>query len=147
MIETQLTANVVTFNTDGTILYRDGVTQSEWFEVHRKLMHCKRFSSAWIKKSREIAAEFWGVDFVAESEIQMEMDFGMIHTTKPETLNPADKSTRIITIEGINQYFTLWQRKMGDEIEEWDKLKLKRALDLLEPMERQAKRVRELLGR
>ena len=50
-----------------------------------------------------------------------------------------------MTIEGLSQSFILWQRKMSDEIQGWDKDKLTRALDLLEPMEREAKRVRELL--
>jgi hypothetical protein len=36
---------------------------------------------------------------------------------------------------------------MSGEVETWDDDRLKRALDLLEPMEQQAKRIRELLNR
>jgi hypothetical protein len=47
----------------------------------------------------------------------------------------------------LSQSFILWQRKMSDEIPQWDKDRLNRALELLEPMEKEAKRVRELLNK
>ena len=76
----------------------------------------------------------------------MELALGIETSDKPATLNAPDKSKAIVTIEGIHQSFVLWERKMHDEVEMWPEDKLKRALDLLEPMERQARRVRELLG-
>ena len=141
------TGETVTLNVNGSIVFKDGLTKSEWYEVHRRLCHTKRYATAWIKSSREYGIIHHGMDYVAYAEVQIEMDLGMVHLPKPETLNPPDKSKAIVTIEGIHQSFVLWQRKMSDEVEEWDKDKLKRALDLLEPMETQAKRVRELLSR
>ncbi len=144
---TLTTGETVTLNIDGSIVFKDGLTKAEWYEVHRRLCHTKKYATAWIKASREYGIIHHGMDYVADAEVQIEFDLGMMHQQKLGTLNPADKSKAIVTIEGIHQSFVLWQRKMSDEVEEWDKDKLTRALDLLEPMERQAKRVRELLGR
>lgn len=140
------TGEVVTFNMDGSIVYRDGLLKEEWYEVHRRLRHSKEHATAWIKRSLEYGISKFGQEYVADSEVQMELELGIYKQDKPKTLNPPDKSKSVVTIEGIHQSFMLWQRKMSDEVEEWDKDKLRRALDLLEPMERQAKRVRELLG-
>jgi hypothetical protein len=86
------------------------------------------------------------VDYVAEAEMQMELSLGL-PDPKPEkpALNPEDKSRAIVTIEGICQSFALWQRKMAPEIERWDRDRLTKALALVEPIEAQAKRIRELL--
>ena len=138
--------NTVTLNQDGTLAFREGISKEEWFDAHRKFLHAKRYAAAWLKASRAHAIAAWGMEFVADAEVQIEMDLGIEASDKPANLNPHDKSKAIVTIEGIHQSFVLWERKMHDEVEGWDKLKLKRALDLLEPMERQAKRVRELLG-
>jgi hypothetical protein len=120
-------------------------TPEAWKEHHRKIMFCRAFSRQILRESRMFATEKWGVDFVAESEIQMELALGLPEP-KPEkpTLNPKDKS-RVITIEGINQSFTFWNRRMAPEIEKWDKERLSKALALLEPIEAQTKRIRELL--
>jgi hypothetical protein len=121
-------------------------TQEAWKEQHRKIIFCRAFSRQILRESRVFATEKWGVDFVAESEIQMELALGLPEP-KPDkpTLNPQDKS-RILTIEGISQSFTFWRRKMAPEIERWDRDRLTKALALIEPMEAQAKRIRELLG-
>jgi hypothetical protein len=133
--------------TPSAVSLPESTSQERWESIHRSILLCKSSASKWLKQSRDFAAAKWGVDYVADAEVQMELGLGLIHSPKPETLNPADKSKAIVTIEGIHQSFVLWQRKMSDEVEAWDKDKLTRALDLLEPMERQAKRVRELLGR
>jgi hypothetical protein len=99
-----------------------------------------------LRKSRAFAAEKWGAEFVAEQEIQMEMDLGLPEPKdKPQPLNPEDKSRAIVTIEGISQSFALWQRKMAPEIERWDRVRLIKALALIEPIEAQARRIRERL--
>lgn len=121
-------------------------TQDEWASIHRSIILCKQASSKWLKQSRAFGIDKWGEEFVADAEVQMELALGIETSDKPATLNAPDKSKAIVTIEGIHQSFVLWERKMHDEVESWDKDKLTRALDLLEPMERQAKRVRELLG-
>lgn len=143
---TLIDTTAAVFNADGSVIFRDETSKVEWYEIHGKLIHFKRYLSGWVKKSREFAADRWGIDFVAESEVQMELDLGLVHHQKPEQLNGPDKTKAIVTIEGISQSFSLWQRKMSAEVETWDREKLTRALDLLEPIERQAKRVRELIA-
>ena len=130
-----------------TITIPPETTQDQWADIHRNLLLAKNSSAKWLTQSRKFAAERWGLDYVAETEVQLELGLGLPQPEKPAPLNPADKSKAIVTIEGINQSFILWQRKMSDEVEQWEPDRLKRALDLLEPMERQAKRVRELLNR
>jgi hypothetical protein len=121
------------------------ITEAAWAEMHRTILLCRASSRLWLRQSRDYASARWGVEYVAKAEIQMELTLGL-PDPKPEkpTLNPVDKS-RVITIEGISQSFTFWQRKMAPEIERWDKERLTKALALLEPIEAQAKRIRELL--
>jgi len=122
------------------------ITPEAWTEQHRLFMLCHTFSRKFLRESRSFAAEKWGADFVADVEIQLELELGLPEP-KPEkpALNPEDKSRAIVTIEGICQSFTLWQRKMAPEIERWDRDRLTKALALVEPIEAQAKRIRELL--
>ena len=87
------------------------------------------------------------MEFCADTEAQLELDLGLALPEAKPALNPSDKTKAIVTIEGLSQSFILWQRKMSDEIQGWDKDRLNRALELLEPMEREAKRVRELLAK
>ena len=121
-------------------------TQDDWLTIHSRLIHAKRYAAAWLKRSREFATDQWGIEFVADAEVQMEMNLGIEAKDKPATLNPPDKTKAIINIEGIHQSFVLWERKMHDEIETWGNDKLTRALELLEPMERRAKAIRERLA-
>jgi hypothetical protein len=122
-------------------------TQEQWAEIHRSLLVCKKSAAKWLSQSRSFASDRWGVDYVAETEVQLELSLGLPEPVKPEPLNPADKSKAIVTIEGVHQSFVLWQRKMSGEVETWDRDRLNRALELLTPMEQQAKRIRELLGK
>jgi hypothetical protein len=121
-------------------------SQEEWASIHRTVILCRKASAAWLKQSRAFAVERWGVEFVAEQEVQMELSLGLPEPEPKPELNPNDKSKAIVTIEGITQSFVLWQRKMGSEIETWDRARLEKARDLLEPMESQARRIRQLLN-
>lgn len=135
----------VTLAIDGSIIFREGLSAEEWFEVHRRLVHTKAHATAWLNQSREYGTEKFGLKYAAEAEAMIDRDLFGDRIEKPD-LNPSDKSRSFLTIDGISARYMLWERKMNEEIRTWDKDKLKRALDLLEPMERQAKRVRELLG-
>ena len=121
------------------------ITEDAWAEMHRTILLCRASSRLWLRQSRDYASTRWGVDYVAKAEMQMELDLGLPEP-KPDspTLNPEDKS-RVITIEGISQSFAFWYRKMAPEIEQWDRERLTKALALIEPIEAQAKRMRELL--
>ena len=122
------------------------ITEEAWADMHRTILLCRASSRLWLRQSRDYASTRWGVDYVAEAEMQMELALGLPEP-KPEkpALNPEDKSRAIVTIEGICQSFALWQRKMAPEIERWDRDRLTKALALVEPIEAQAKRIRELL--
>jgi hypothetical protein len=100
----------------------------------------------WLKASREYGEKHFGLDFVAETEVQMEFTLGIEVNDKDESSNAKDKSKAIVTIEGITQSFKLWQRKIKDDIDNWDKDRLGRALALLEPIEAQARAIRERIN-
>jgi hypothetical protein len=136
----------IVLNNDGTLTIAPEATQHDWLGIHAKLIHAKRYTAAWLKQSREFATEQWGIEFVADAEVQMEMNLGIEVKDRPATLNPQDKSRALVNIEGIHQSFMLWERKMHDEIFKWDAAKLKRALELLEPMEKQAQEIRARLN-
>jgi hypothetical protein len=123
------------------------ITEEGWAEMHRTILLCRASSRLWLRQSREFATNRWGVEYVADAEIQMELALGLPEPKpKKPDLNPEDKSSSIVTIEGISQSFALWQRKMAPEIERWDRERLTKALQLVEPIEAQAKRIRELLN-
>lgn len=135
-----------TFAHDALNIPKD-INEDEWADMHRTILLCRASSRLWLRQSRDYASTRWGVDYVAEAEMQMELALGLPEP-KPEkpALNPDDKSRAIVTIEGICQSFALWQRKMAPEIERWDRERLTKALSLVEPIEAQAKRIRELLA-
>jgi hypothetical protein len=122
------------------------LTKDEWFNIHAQCVAAKHLGSKLVKHSRETATASWGVEFVADSEVQIEMDLGVQFLEDKPKLNPADKSTGITTIEATNASFIAWERKMHDEIPTWDDIKLRRALELLEPMERKAAEIRQLIS-
>jgi hypothetical protein len=125
----------------------ENLTTDEWTAIHRDILVCKKAATKWLTQSRDYSTARWGVEFTADTETQLELDLGLSLPEPKPALNPADKTKAIVTIEGLSQSFILWQRKMSDEISQWDKDRLNRALELLEPMEREAKRVRELLNK
>ena len=133
-----------TFATNGVTIAADA-TPEQWAEIHRTILLCRSTSRLWLKQSREFATNKWGADYVADIEVQLELSLGLPQLEQKPNINPSDKSKGIITIEGITQQFALWSRKMGPEIITWDVIKLKRALELLEPMESQARAIRARL--
>ena len=110
----------------------DGTTQEGWTDLHRTILTCKRAAGKWLSQSRKWATERWGIDYVAETEVQLELALGIETKEKPAPLNPADKSKAIVTIEGVSQSFDLWWRKMHDEAKTWDKDRLDRSIKLLD---------------
>ena len=121
-------------------------TRDQWATIHRQVVICKRASARWIKQSREFAAAKWGVDFVAETEVQIELALGLPVAEEKQSINPGDKSARIVTIEGISQSFSMWSRKVDADLPTWDKDQLTRALALVEPIERKAVEIRRMLS-
>ena len=139
------TGEEVTLAVDGSIIFREGLSKAEWYEVHRRLMHAKSHATAWIKTSEQYGIGNYGISETANAIAEIERDLFGVKVEKPN-LNPTDKSRTFLSIDGISARFILWQRKMQGEIEDWDRPRLQKFLDLVGPMEEQAKRVRELLG-
>jgi len=123
----------------------DTLTPAEWTAIHRDILVCKKAATKWLQQSRDYSTGRWGVEFCADTEAQLELDLGLNLPDAKPALNPQDKSRAIVTIEGISQKFILWQRKMDEEVTTWDSARLNAALNLLEPMEKEAQRIRELL--
>jgi hypothetical protein len=122
------------------------LTPAEWTNIHRDILVCKRAASKWLSQSRDYSTARWGMEFCADTEAQLELDLGLTLTEEKPTLNPDDKTKAIVTIEGLSQKFTVWERKMSDDIGKWDRDRLERALELLTPMEATAARIRGLLA-
>jgi len=124
----------------------DTLTPAEWTDIHKDILVCKRAASKWLSQSRDYSTARWGMEFTADTEAQLELDLGLTLTEEKPTLNPDDKTKAIVTIEGLSQKFTVWERKMSDDIGKWDRDRLTRALELLTPMETTAARIRGLLA-
>jgi len=122
------------------------LTPAEWTNIHKDILVCKRAASKWLSQSRDYSNSRWGMEFTADTEAQLELDLGLTLTEEKPTLNPDDKTKAIVTIEGLSQKFSVWERKMHDDITKWDKARLTRALELLTPMEATAARIRGLLA-
>jgi hypothetical protein len=122
------------------------LTPAEWTNIHRDILVCKRAASKWLSQSRDYSTARWGMEFTADTEAQLELDLGLTLADAKPTLNPDDKTKAIVTIEGLSQKFTVWERKMSDDIGKWDRDRLERALELLSPMEATAARIRGLLA-
>jgi hypothetical protein len=122
------------------------LTPAEWTNIHRDILVCKRAASKWLSQSRDYSTTRWGMEFTADTEAQLELDLGLTLADEKPTLNPDDKTKAIVTIEGLSQKFTVWERKMSDDIGKWDRDRLERALELLTPMETTAARIRQLLA-
>ena len=137
--------DATTFGPDGLTIPAEA-TQCEWSLIHRSIMLCGKAHKAWLKQSRAFATARWGEEFLAETEVQLELVLGIDAPKETPRLNPADKSSAIVTIEGISQQFALWHRKMDTEIASWDRAKVEKALGLLEPIEREATRLRSMLS-
>lgn len=134
-----------TYTLSGVTINPDA-TREEWMAIHRDILVCKNAASKWLTQSRDFATKRWGAEFMADTELQLELDLGLSLPAEKPTLNPTDKTTAIVTIEGLSQKFQLWERKMSDDIGKWDRDRLARALELLTPMETTAARIRQLLA-
>jgi hypothetical protein len=134
-----------TYTLSGVTINPDA-TREEWMAIHKDILTCKHAASKWLAQSRDYATKRWGAEFMADTELQLELDLGLALPAEKPTLNPTDKTTAIVTIEGLSQKFQLWERKMSDDIGKWDKARLERALELLTPMEATAARIRGLLA-
>jgi hypothetical protein len=117
------------------------LTLEEWEDGHRKLLWHKEAARHLILKSQAFGAKKFGIEKVAQVQAMFFLQMG-IDPTKPAMLE-RDLDTDIL--KHLQQSVERWMSKSNPEL--WDKDRLNRALELLEPMEREAKRVRELLSK
>jgi hypothetical protein len=68
--------------------FSDDVTKPEWSSFHARLVKVKRHAGEWLSKSRKWASERWGIDYVTEAEVQMELDLGIQRIEKPHDDTP-----------------------------------------------------------
>lgn len=129
----------------GELILPADMVASDWMDVGRHIRIARKSCVTWWAQWRKYGASKYGEEFVQDTESQLELELGIEAAPRPQ-LNPADKSTAIVTIEGIRQKFDLWERKMRDEIPTWDEARLRKALDLLSPMEEKARQIRDLLS-
>ncbi len=99
--------NITTLITDKGLTIPEEITQAQWSDLHRSIMLAKKSAGKWLSESRKFGTEHYGLDFVAETEVQMELSLGIENKEKPSPANSGDKSKAIVTIEGITQSFEL----------------------------------------
>jgi len=127
-------------------LANPNLSKDEWFAIHAKCVAAKHLGSKLVKYSRDRATTEWGVAFVADSEVQIEMDLGVDFAEEKPALNPADKSTGIVTIEATNASFLAWERKMHDERKSWDFERKSKLWELLKPIVEVGLEVKQDIG-
>jgi hypothetical protein len=127
-------------------LNNPSITKDEWFHIHAKCLAAKHLGSKLVRLSRERATLEWGVEFVADSEVQIEMDLGVTFPEEKARLNPSDKSTGIVTIEATNASFIAWERKMHDERKSWDIERKRKLWELLKPMVEVGLEIKQEIG-
>ena len=127
-------------------LANPNLSKEDWFQLHAKCVAAKHLGSKLVKFSRDRATSEWGVEFVADSEVQIEMDLGVTFAEEKPRLNPADKSTGIVTIEATNASFLAWERKMHDERKGWDVERKRKLWQLLKPMVEVGLEIKQEIG-
>ena len=109
----------------------EGMTQEGWTEIHQRILACKRHAGKWASKSRKFAANKWGIDFVAESEAQMELALGIEAKTGPE---PCDEPREVVAANGLVRAYERGYGKDAD-LAGWDAARAGRVLELMGPIE------------
>jgi hypothetical protein len=137
---------ILTLINEKDLVIPEETNKESWTNLHSSIILAKKMASKWLRVSRDYGEKNFGIDYVAETEVQMELFLGLEMKDESQSINAQDKSKAIITIEGIHQSFKLWQRKIKDDIDNWDKERLTRALSLLEPIEAQARAIRERIN-
>jgi hypothetical protein len=110
------------------------LTTAEWTEIHSKCVAAKYLGTKLLKHSRDAGINRFGMEFVADTEVQLEMSLGLSAPEERPELNPDDKSVALVTLESTYTSFLTWKRKMGTKIEAWSPEQKKRAVSLLKPM-------------
>jgi hypothetical protein len=82
---------LTTITKDKQLVIPDDATPEQWADIHGSIMLAKRMAGKWLKASREYGEKHFGLDFVAETEVQMEFTLGIEVNDKDESINAKDK--------------------------------------------------------
>jgi hypothetical protein len=143
MTLTQLSAIPITG--DFQLALPEDMTQDQWADLHRSLVAVKRKAKALIVQSYDYGAKHYGDEYAGQVHEQAELALGLPQSKEKPDINGEGKAKGIVSVEGIAQSFSIWQRGVSHLIPKWDRSKIERALELLEPIEAQAKALRTRL--
>lgn len=131
----------------GGLIIPEDLTRPEFYEAYRRARRYKSWVKAWTRRLEEFGLAAYGLEEMQGMYEQLGMELGD-DQTKPEgiSVNASDKSTAIITIEGVAQQFVMWERKMSGKIPDWSAETLKRAIDILEPIDAKLRELRQMLA-
>lgn len=118
------------------------IDRTTWVEFHRKLIQCKRMAATWLSKSRKFAADRWGVDFVVESETQMELALGIEHHPPTEHRPTAQEM-----LPAVARTAAKWATLAMRESSVWSRHQAAATLEALRPMADMIERLRAITGR
>jgi hypothetical protein len=126
------------FRPDGLVL-PEVLSVQEVFEIGYRIKVAKKCSSIWLRQWREYVANNHGEDFLEDTENQIDkqltLELGIsVEEERPKLNDGLGKGTAIVTIEGLNQGFSIWRRKMDQSIPKWNSDDRKKACELLRPM-------------
>ncbi len=114
------------------------VSKTDWQSMHKVILSCRNSAAQWLAKSRKFAADKWGVEYLMESESQLELALGIEHKQRPTRIEDAGAGLR--KIEGMVRAFgTIAVDALSDE-------QVARVIELLEPVAAQLEVLRARLG-
>ena len=131
---------------DYKIVWPDDIEPEKWAKNHSMLVAIKRKAKQLIVESYEFGVSKFGEEYAGNVHDQSELALGFKNQEPKPNINGEGKAKGFISVEGISQEFSIWQRSVAHLIPTWDRDRLTRALELLEPMERQAQAIRARLG-
>jgi hypothetical protein len=111
------------------IAFPSDLTQGKWVEIHRQIVLCKRMAATWLSKSRKFAVDRWGIDFVTESEVQMELALGFEH----KEIERAEPSIERV-LPMLCHSACKWASVAAPMVNQWDREHAAQALEALRPV-------------
>ena len=116
-------------------------TKEQWTEGHTQLLWYSQAVKRLLPKSEAFGREQFGEDHLIETEARFQLEFGL---PIPEPAQPRHEAEDVV-FDYLAKGIERWMEKCGD-LETWDADRLNRALELLTPFEKQAARIRSLIG-
>jgi hypothetical protein len=115
-------------------------TKEQWTEGHTQLLWYAYAVKRLLPKSEAFGRAQFGDEHWIETEARFQLEFGL---PIPDSSTPRETDEdRVLAYlcKGVER----WMERSGN-LDTWDSDRLNAALNLLEPMEKEAQRIRELL--